>query len=186
MESERILEAAFEVFLRYGYRKTSMDQIARAVGLSRQSLYSRFGNKESLFRRMVEHLMASALERAQARLSDTSTSLHARLVGAFDAWAGWYADHGTSDLMTELMGLTHLVQPMVDEHQTAFRQALIKTIRGSGLVAAHKPAGLSAAQLADALIASGRGQKYAGSRQAYVEGMRVAVSILCAPLVAGS
>src|SRR5258708_36742368 len=45
-----ILEAATPVFLRYGYKKTSMDDLARAAGLSRQGLYLHFENKEALFK----------------------------------------------------------------------------------------------------------------------------------------
>jgi AcrR family transcriptional regulator len=159
-----------------------MSQLARAVGLSRQSLYARFGNKEELFQRMVQHLLSSALVRAKARLSDSSTPLEARLVGAFDAWAGWYSDVGATEGMSELTALTHLVAPIVEEHEAAFRDALIKAIRSSGLVAAHKPSGLTATQLADALNAAARGHKYAGSRDAFVEGVRVAVRVMCTPL----
>ncbi len=39
---ESILQAAVGVFLRYGYKKTSMDDLARAAGLSRQGLYLHF------------------------------------------------------------------------------------------------------------------------------------------------
>ena len=46
---ESLLQAAFGVFLRYGYKKTSMDDLARAAGLSRQGLYLHFANKDALF-----------------------------------------------------------------------------------------------------------------------------------------
>ena len=36
---EALLEAAVGVFARYGFRKTSMDEVARAAGVSRQGLY---------------------------------------------------------------------------------------------------------------------------------------------------
>ena len=41
----RLLEAALGVFLRYGYKKTSMDEVARAADLSRQGLYLHFATK---------------------------------------------------------------------------------------------------------------------------------------------
>jgi AcrR family transcriptional regulator len=50
-----LLDAAIGVFARFGYRKTSMDDIARAAGVSRQGLYLLFSNKEELFRRSVEY-----------------------------------------------------------------------------------------------------------------------------------
>lgn len=46
----QILDAALPVFVRYGFRKTSMADIAQAAGISRASLYLSFSNKEELFR----------------------------------------------------------------------------------------------------------------------------------------
>lgn len=45
-----ILDAALPVFVRYGFRKTTMADIAQAAGISRASLYLAFSNKEQLFR----------------------------------------------------------------------------------------------------------------------------------------
>ena len=36
---ERVLAVALEVFGRYGFRKASMDEIARSADISRQGLY---------------------------------------------------------------------------------------------------------------------------------------------------
>ncbi|WP_331252143.1 TetR/AcrR family transcriptional regulator [Ruegeria lacuscaerulensis] len=36
-------------FAQYGFRKTSMEDIARAVGLSRQSIYKKFGSKDACY-----------------------------------------------------------------------------------------------------------------------------------------
>jgi AcrR family transcriptional regulator len=45
-----IIAAAFDVFINYGFRKTSMDDIARAAGMSRPALYQVFKNKTEIFR----------------------------------------------------------------------------------------------------------------------------------------
>jgi AcrR family transcriptional regulator len=44
-----ILDAAVELFTEQGFSNTSMDQIARQAGVSKQTVYSHFGNKEDLF-----------------------------------------------------------------------------------------------------------------------------------------
>ena len=44
-----ILDAAVELFTEFGYQSTSMDKIAKQAGVSKQTLYSHFGNKEELF-----------------------------------------------------------------------------------------------------------------------------------------
>ena len=52
-KQQLILEAAREAFASYGFRKTSMDDIARGAGLSRASLYLHYRNKEDIFRSLV-------------------------------------------------------------------------------------------------------------------------------------
>lgn len=43
-----ILEAAIEVFSRYGVRKATMGDIAEKAGISRQTLYARYANKDEI------------------------------------------------------------------------------------------------------------------------------------------
>lgn len=50
-----ILGAAWQCFAAYGFRKTSMDDIARAAGMSRPALYQHYRNKEDVFRRLAQH-----------------------------------------------------------------------------------------------------------------------------------
>lgn len=46
---QQILVAAKSVFIRYGYHKVSMDDIAKALGKSRSTLYHYFKNKKEVF-----------------------------------------------------------------------------------------------------------------------------------------
>ena len=48
-KKQRIFEAAVELFLKNGFDNTSMDQIAEMAGVSKQTVYSHFKNKEDLF-----------------------------------------------------------------------------------------------------------------------------------------
>lgn len=50
----KIIHAAGELFAAYGLRKTSMDDVADAVGLVKGSLYYYFKNKDELFRKVVQ------------------------------------------------------------------------------------------------------------------------------------
>ena len=50
---EQILESARKLFARYGLDKTTMNEIAADVGLSKAALYYYFKDKESLFREVV-------------------------------------------------------------------------------------------------------------------------------------
>lgn len=44
----RILAAALTVFATYGFRRTSMEDVAREAGMSRAALYQHFRNKEDI------------------------------------------------------------------------------------------------------------------------------------------
>ena len=48
-----IREAAAHLFMSEGFERTSMDGIARAAGVSKQTIYSHFSNKDELFRSCV-------------------------------------------------------------------------------------------------------------------------------------
>jgi AcrR family transcriptional regulator len=77
-----LLDAAVGVFARYGFRKTSMEEVARAAGVSRQGLYLQFANKEELFRKALEHSLNNQLIAAEAALSRQQESLEQRLIAA--------------------------------------------------------------------------------------------------------
>src|SRR5262249_39553700 len=91
-----ILEAAAAIFLRYGFKKTSMDDVARAAGISRQGLYLHFQTKEALFRAMVAHTLEAMHTRASAVLARKDLDIEERVLGAFEAL------HGT------VVGVEHL------------------------------------------------------------------------------
>ena len=51
-----ILSAAAGVFLRYGYARTTMEDVAEAAGLSRPALYALFPKKEGIFAGVVKDM----------------------------------------------------------------------------------------------------------------------------------
>ena len=53
-KQQAILAAAFEAFRLYGFRRTSMEDIARGAGMSRASLYLHYRNKEDIFRSLAQ------------------------------------------------------------------------------------------------------------------------------------
>lgn len=46
---EKILYAAKRLFIRFGYDKTTLNDVAAEVGISKSTLYARWGKKETLF-----------------------------------------------------------------------------------------------------------------------------------------
>jgi TetR/AcrR family transcriptional regulator, mexJK operon transcriptional repressor len=71
---EVIREAATALFLRKGYLGTSMDEIAAQAGVSKQTVYTHFADKEQLFTDLVRSTMDVADEFIQVvadRLPET-------------------------------------------------------------------------------------------------------------------
>jgi TetR/AcrR family transcriptional regulator, mexJK operon transcriptional repressor len=57
-----ILDAATTLFLHDGYQATSMDQIAAAAAVSKQTVYKQFADKQSLFREIVADTVAEVAD----------------------------------------------------------------------------------------------------------------------------
>ena len=54
----QILEKAAEICARQGFSGTTMDEIARAAGVSRALVVQHFGSKEKLYGELIDHLFA--------------------------------------------------------------------------------------------------------------------------------
>lgn len=61
-----ILDAALERFAHYGFRRTSMEDIAQQAGISRAAVYLHFSNKEDVFRALARRMHERALAEASS------------------------------------------------------------------------------------------------------------------------
>jgi len=183
LRRRRLLDAALATFVRFGFRKTSMEEVARAAHISRQGLYLHFSTKEELFRAAVGYALDSGLEAASAHLQNAALPVEEKLVGAFDEWIGRYVGMMGADVTDLEEASDLLVGPLVAQHEELFIAMVTKAIRATGLPAAYRPAGLTARQLADTLHATARGLKHScASRTAFGEKLTIAVRALCLPL----
>ena len=55
---EDILKSSRELFTNYGYKKVSMDEIAKASGVTKKTVYSYFKDKASLLKTLIDEEMA--------------------------------------------------------------------------------------------------------------------------------
>jgi AcrR family transcriptional regulator len=182
-----LLDAAVGVFARFGFRKTSMDDIARAAGVSRQGLYLLFSNKEELFRRAVEHSLCGQLNAAIAVLSHDELTLEERLVAACDEWSGRFVGSLSDDAADLMCASTSLAGETLRTYELRFEQAVAAAIAASPLVRRCRRIGVCHTEVARALHATARGLKQScKARQDFVHGMSVAVRMFCAPAMAES
>lgn len=180
-----LLEAAFGVFARFGYRKTSMDEVARAAQISRQGLYLHFANKEDLFRAMLKHAVDSSLAAALHALKGDA-ALAERVLGGFDEWVGKYVGRFGADASDLIEAAETLGGNVIAEQEKIFLEAVAGELREAGLAAAYKPAGLTTRHLAENLAATARGLKHScATREEFRQAFSTAVRITCAPLTVG-
>ena len=83
---DQIIDAATSVFLRYGYARTTMSDIAKAAGLTRPTLYLSFPDKERIFAAVVDKMIVDKLADIRARLPQYET-FEEKLRFACEAWA---------------------------------------------------------------------------------------------------
>ncbi len=174
-----VLDAAIAVFARFGYRKTSMDDVARAAGVSRQGLYLSFANKEELFRRALEHSLRGQLACAIAALS-TEESLERRIIAACKEWSGRFVGSLGADAADLMCASTSLAGATLADYEWQFEAALANAIGATPLAARCAAAGLNLADFAHALHATARGLKQTSKTQEdFLKAMTAAVRMAC-------
>ena len=159
---DRILDSSLSVFCRYGFRKTSMQDIADAANMSRAALYLHFKNKEDVFRSGSIRAHERVMDEVRTRLGGSGAVL-SRIESALLAFFGGLmrdiseSPHGFEifDASAELIG----------DVASSARQELLSLI-AEALRAAEEVgevdlggAGTTAEELAALLVASVDGLK---------------------------
>jgi AcrR family transcriptional regulator len=178
-----LLDAAVSVFARFGFRKTSMDDVARTAGVSRQGLYLLFTNKEELFTRALEHSLSSQLADAIASLSRAEESLEKRLIAACTDWCGRFVGSLGADASDLMCASTFLAAATLARYEAQFEAALQSSICASPLAEVCATADLTPADLARSLHAAARGLKQTcKTRQEFAAATTAVVRMICLPL----
>ena len=81
---EQIINSAAVLFGRFGYKKTTMDEIAMATGKGKTAIYYYFKNKEDVFKAVIER-EAAELEKALNEAIADKTSPEEKLKAYFYA-----------------------------------------------------------------------------------------------------
>ncbi|MEU6442115.1 helix-turn-helix domain-containing protein [Streptomyces sp. NPDC047046] len=169
-----MLDAAMATFARFGYRKTSMAEVARAADISRPGLYFLFSSKELLFRAAVEQLLERDLAAVERVLSDTRHPLPARLADAFDRWAGRYTEPPARDIPQVVEAHPDLLGECAERAPLRFEELVTAALaEGPGAV------GRDAAGVARTLISTAVGLKHqAPSHAFFTDRLALAIRLL--------
>ncbi|MBZ6133861.1 TetR/AcrR family transcriptional regulator [Streptomyces sp. A13(2022)] len=159
-------------FARFGYRKTSMEEVARAAHISRPGLYFLFSSKETLFRAAATQALEGDIAAVERVLAAPGRPLRERLVEAFDQWAGRYIGPLARDIAAVIEDNPGLLGEITETAPRRFEQLLTEAI-----AAESGPA--TAPRVAQTLISTSIGLKHqAESREFYLERLKVAVDLL--------
>ncbi|MEV0035538.1 TetR/AcrR family transcriptional regulator [Streptomyces sp. NPDC050804] len=158
---ESIVTAATGVFLRFGLRKTTMDDVAREAGISRQGLYLHFKSKDAVFRRVVEHMLSGMRNSVKHALEREDLPVAGRLVEACEAFHGLTVGKVELSHFGELLeAATSFAGPRMREMERDFVADIARLLDRTGHAAPWAEAGISATDLAEHLFAASAGAKY--------------------------
>lgn len=172
---ELVLALALGTFTRYGYRKTSMEDVAREAAISRPGLYLLFGSKQELFTAAVTQALDRSLTVIAEVLADPARPLAERLLGAFDEWSGRYIGTMSHEVHALAEQYPDLLGPVVAEYPQRFAALLRAALADSPDTT--RPARTAA--VAQTLISASIGIKQeVTTREAFLERIRTAVDLL--------
>jgi AcrR family transcriptional regulator len=174
-----VLDSALLTFARFGYRKTSMEEVAKAARISRPGLYFLFASKEELFRAAVTRSLDRDVAEVSAILgdsdSDSDRPLGDRMLAAFDRWAGRYVGPLARDISEVIEENPELLGDIVVTIPQRFAALITDAIATVG-APAERPV---ADALAQTLISTSIGIKHqAIDREDYRERLATAIRLL--------
>jgi AcrR family transcriptional regulator len=113
--TQRLLDAALEVFARKGYRTARLDDVAEAAGVTKGAIYHHFDSKEALLLAVVEHYQALAFGRAEDALRDDTAPASVRIRLLVRKVFARRDDESSNPLLTLLIrGVAHEVPRVHD------------------------------------------------------------------------
>ncbi|MEN3351722.1 MAG: hypothetical protein V7632_5357, partial [Bradyrhizobium sp.] len=186
----RILDATMLVFRRHGFRRSSIEQVAEAAGLTRQALYHHFESREALFRAVIERVHEDAIAAEQSAISKAEqesgtladilvagmTARMQTMIGSFDG-----SPH-IEELYSE-----HLAQArdLYQKYSAVYAERLVATITRTAqrlqLVLPQAVAPAEFARLVEMAVHASKSQHPAMQpADAFLNDMALMVRVLCA------
>ncbi|MET3896296.1 AcrR family transcriptional regulator [Devosia sp. UYZn731] len=170
-----VLESALVTFARFGYRKTSMDAVARAARISRPGLYFLFASKEELFRGAVFHALQVDIAEVERILGAADIPIRERLLEAFCQWVGRYIGPMARDIGLVIDDNPDLLGDIVTVMPQRFATLITDAIAASASKADRE----IGAAVAQTLISTSIGIKYqVETRQDYSDRLALAIRLL--------
>jgi AcrR family transcriptional regulator len=181
-----ILDAALQVFGQYGFRRTSMEDIAREAQIGKGTIYLSFASKDEVFQALSQRLAQQMLAGAEAASRRPATTAD-KLAAMHAAWFGTYADTiRRSPHAADLLDAKHRLSADLVSRAANRYKRLVRDVLAEAAAAREldlEPAGLTPDTAAELLIASARGlESSTSSPAAYRRHLTTLVRIMIAGL----
>jgi len=169
-----VLLAGLELFAKYGYRKTSIDDIASAAQVAKRTVYLHFENKAAVFLAILDYLGEQVRQRCASAERQGGAAVD-QLTALLDAYFGMaFEVFSKSEYMPELEEtVSKLAKSKVNEMSAEYEKLLAKFFRSlekTGEIAGPPP-GLTAEQMVRVVIRAAEGAK----RDPMIQGDRKAL-----------
>ena len=188
-DENAVIERAAQAFAAGGYGGTTLEDLSRATGLGKQSIYNSFGGKRELFLRALAQSASAHVERLTEQLAPSDASPLERIQAHLNALAVTFSSEGPLDsLFTKAtVELADRDPEIAEAAQRAYRRlednyaACIQQAQAS----AEVDRSLDSRAIATYFVAVTRGMEVlgtAGAGRAVLQGIgRAAMSALTAP-----
>jgi AcrR family transcriptional regulator len=158
-----IVLAGLKLFTQYGYRKTSIDDIASAAQVAKRTVYLHFENKAAVFLAILEYLGDQVRQRCKAAESAGGTAVD-RLTGLLDAYYGIAFElFSKSEHMPELQEtFSTLARSRIGDLNTEYEDRLARFLRSLKKMGeiGGPPQGLTVEQIVRILVRAAEGAKH--------------------------
>lgn len=116
--AQEILDSAARLFARFGYRKTTVADIARESGVAKGSIYLHYDSKQDLFLRLIQQRLVENLDRLDAALAAAASDRSAIADGLVTLLGGLL--EARREMTVEEMGIDlNLAGRIIDLHRRA-------------------------------------------------------------------
>jgi AcrR family transcriptional regulator len=174
-----IVIAGLQLFTQYGYRKTSIDDIAEAAQVAKRTVYLNFENKAAVFLAILEYLADQVRQRCAAAEAADGTAVD-RLTGLLDAYFGMgFELFSKSAHMPELAEtFSNLAQSNIRDLNMEYEKWLARFLRSLEKTReiGGPPQGLSVEKIVYILLRAAEGAKHdpnvQGDQKAFQQRLR--------------
>jgi AcrR family transcriptional regulator len=184
-----IVLAGLQLFTQYGYRKTSVDDIARAAQVAKRTVYLHFENKAAVFLAILEYLGDQVRQRCAAAESAGGTAVD-RLTGLLDAYfAMGFELYRKSEHMPELEEtFSKLARARIGDMNAEYEGRLARFLRSLQQTReiGGPPQGLTVEQIVHIVVRAAEGSKHdakmQGDRKALARRLRELATLAIAAM----